>query len=69
MVSRISLTKGEGGGGRLFRWRSDKTSNLYGGSGKPQNAVDLFSQEDIDGGLIGGASLDEDDFVSIINSF
>ena len=48
---------------------SDKTSILYGGSCKPQNAVDLFSQEDIDGGLIGGASLNEDDFVSIINSF
>ena len=45
------------------------TSILYGGSCKPVNAKDLFSKPDIDGGLIGGASLTSDDFVSIINSF
>jgi len=38
---------------------------LYGGSVKPDNAVDLFSMPDIDGGLIGGASLKADDFLAI----
>ena len=38
---------------------------LYGGSVKPDNAVMLFSQQDIDGGLIGGASLKSEDFVAI----
>ncbi len=51
-------------GGRV----SQEISILYGGSCNPSNAVELFSQEDIDGGLIGGASLDADDFVSIINA-
>ena len=38
---------------------------LYGGSVKPQNAKELFSQADIDGGLIGGAALVADDFLAI----
>jgi triosephosphate isomerase len=38
---------------------------LYGGSVKPDNALALFSQPDIDGGLIGGASLKAADFVAI----
>jgi triosephosphate isomerase (TIM) len=38
---------------------------LYGGSVKPSNAAELFSQPDIDGGLIGGASLVADDFLAI----
>ena len=38
---------------------------LYGGSVKGANAAELFAMEDIDGGLIGGASLDADDFLSI----
>ena len=38
---------------------------LYGGSVKPVNAVDLFAQPDIDGGLIGGASLVAQDFLAI----
>lgn len=38
---------------------------LYGGSVKPQNAVELFQMPDIDGGLIGGASLVADDFLAI----
>ena len=42
---------------------------LYGGSVKPGNAKELFGQPDIDGGLIGGASLKANDFVDIINSF
>lgn len=44
-------------------------SILYGGSCNPKNAQGLFSQADIDGGLIGGASLQADDFVQIIDSF
>ena len=39
---------------------------LYGGSMKPANAQELLSQPDVDGGLIGGASLDAKSFVSII---
>ena len=38
---------------------------LYGGSVKPANAAELFSQPDIDGGLIGGASLVANDFLAI----
>ena len=38
----------------------------YGGSVKPDNAADLFSEDDIDGGLIGGASLVVDEFVAIL---
>jgi triosephosphate isomerase len=38
---------------------------LYGGSMKPGNAAELIAQPDIDGGLVGGASLDPDDFVAI----
>jgi len=38
---------------------------LYGGSVKPDNAAALFAQPDIDGGLIGGASLKAADFVAI----
>jgi triosephosphate isomerase len=45
------------------------TPILYGGSCKPSNARDLFSQPDIDGGLIGGASLTADDFLAIARSF
>ncbi|HON18988.1 MAG TPA: triose-phosphate isomerase [Salinivirgaceae bacterium] len=43
-----------------------KTTILYGGSCKPSNAEELFSQPDVDGGLIGGASLVSDDFVNIV---
>ena len=48
---------------------ADNLSILYGGSCKPSNSKELFSMEDIDGGLIGGASLDSKSFESIINSF
>jgi len=41
---------------------------LYGGSLKPNNSEEIFSKPDIDGGLIGGASLSFDDFYSIIRS-
>ncbi|MDR0668139.1 MAG: triose-phosphate isomerase [Prevotellaceae bacterium] len=42
---------------------------LYGGSCKPSNAGELFAQPDVDGGLIGGASLVADDFIAIANAF
>ncbi|MEM1041520.1 MAG: triose-phosphate isomerase [Bacteroidota bacterium] len=41
---------------------------LYGGSVKPGNAADLFAQPDIDGGLIGGASLDAESFAQIVEA-
>ncbi|MDE7074402.1 MAG: triose-phosphate isomerase [Odoribacter sp.] len=47
---------------------ADATSILYGGSCNAKNADELFSQPDVDGGLIGGASLKADDFLAIINA-
>ena len=40
----------------------------YGGSVKPDNATELFEQDNIDGGLIGGASLVADDFAAIVKA-
>ncbi|MEM6318108.1 MAG: triose-phosphate isomerase [Bacteroidota bacterium] len=48
---------------------ADETSILYGGSVKPANAKELFGQPDVDGGLVGGASLKSADFLQIIGSF
>jgi triosephosphate isomerase len=48
---------------------ASQTSILYGGSANPGNAKELFSKPDVDGGLIGGASLKSRDFVDIIKSF
>lgn len=48
---------------------SENVSILYGGSVKPSNAKEIFSKEDVDGGLIGGAALNADDFVALVNSF
>ncbi len=48
---------------------ADNTTILYGGSANPGNAKDLFSQKDIDGGLIGGASLKSRDFLDIVKVF
>ncbi|MGB0979327.1 MAG: triose-phosphate isomerase, partial [Croceimicrobium sp.] len=45
---------------------ADEVSILYGGSVKPDNARGLFGQPDIDGGLIGGASLDAESFTALI---
>jgi len=47
---------------------ADNISILYGGSVKGANAKEIFSQPDVDGGLVGGASLLADEFVTIINS-
>ncbi|MFD1768921.1 triose-phosphate isomerase [Sphingobacterium suaedae] len=48
---------------------ADNTTILYGGSANPGNAKELFSQPDIDGGLIGGASLKSRDFLDIVKVF
>jgi triosephosphate isomerase len=49
--------------------RAEDVVILYGGSCNPSNSVELFSMKDVDGGLIGGASLKEEDFCKIIDSF
>jgi triosephosphate isomerase (TIM) len=48
---------------------AENTSILYGGSCKPSNAKELFANPDVDGGLIGGASLNAADFMGIVNAF
>lgn len=48
---------------------ADDVSILYGGSVKPDNAKEIFSNPDVDGGLIGGAALNADDFLAIVNAF
>ena len=48
---------------------ADNTSILYGGSCKPGNAKELFAKPDVDGGLIGGAALDAESFMGIIEAF
>ena len=51
------------------RETADAVSILYGGSVKPNNAKEIFSKPDVDGGLIGGASLNAEDFFAIVNAF
>lgn len=48
---------------------ANEVSILYGGSVKPANAQEIFAKEDVDGGLIGGASLKAEDFLAIVHSF
>ncbi len=48
---------------------ADEVSILYGGSVKPDNAAEIFGQADVDGGLVGGASLNVESFMKIANSF
>lgn len=48
---------------------AEETSILYGGSCKPSNAPQLFAKPNVDGGLIGGASLKASDFMGIVNAF
>lgn len=55
--------------GKYGNTTANEISILYGGSCKPDNARDIFSKPDVDGGLIGGASLKPRDFVAIIQSF
>ena len=47
---------------------AEEVSILYGGSVKPDNAAEIFSKKDVDGGLIGGASLKTSDFTAIIRA-
>jgi triosephosphate isomerase len=55
--------------GKFGKDVADGTSILYGGSCNAKNAAELFAQPDIDGGLIGGASLKVADFKAIIDAF
>ena len=48
---------------------AENTSILYGGSCKPTNAKALFAKPNVDGGLIGGASLDAESFMGIVTAF
>jgi len=48
---------------------ANSVSILYGGSVKPNNAKEIFSKPDVDGGLIGGAALNAEDFYAIVNAF
>lgn len=48
---------------------AENVSILYGGSVKPDNAAEIFGQTDVDGGLIGGASLQVEGFMQIVNAF
>ncbi|RMA57830.1 triose-phosphate isomerase [Ulvibacter antarcticus] len=48
---------------------AENVSILYGGSVKPNNAAEIFGKEDVDGGLIGGAALDAQSFMAIVNGF
>ena len=48
---------------------AENVTILYGGSVKPGNAKEIFGKPDVDGGLIGGASLKADDFFEIVNAF
>jgi triosephosphate isomerase len=55
--------------GQMFDTKlADEIRILYGGSVKPSNAAELMHQQDIDGLLVGGASLNADDFVAIIEA-
>jgi triosephosphate isomerase len=56
-------------GARYGLENANNTTLLYGGSCKPDNAAELFSQPDIDGGLIGGASLNARTFVDIVKVY
>lgn len=55
--------------GKYSQDMANSVSILYGGSCKPSNAKEIFSKPDVDGGLIGGAALNADDFFAIVNSF
>tara|TARA_R110001583_G_scaffold145096_1_gene297108 strand:+ start:45206 stop:45964 length:759 start_codon:yes stop_codon:yes gene_type:complete len=48
---------------------AENVSILYGGSVNPGNAKEIFSKEDVDGGLIGGAALNADNFIALVKSF
>jgi len=53
---------------KFSREIANSVSILYGGSVKPSNAVEIFNKKDVDGGLIGGAALNANDFIEIIKA-
>ena len=55
--------------GKYNQALAQNVSILYGGSVKPNNAKEIFSKPDVDGGLIGGAALNAEDFYAIVNGF
>ena len=55
--------------GKFGAEAAENVSILYGGSGKPSNAKEIFSKENVDGGLIGGAALKAADFKGIIDAW
>lgn len=55
--------------GKYNQELAQHVSILYGGSVKPNNAKEIFSKPDVDGGLIGGAALNAEDFYAIVNAF
>jgi len=52
----------------VYGGQSNQTRIIYGGSVKPSNASEIFGQEDVDGGLVGGASMDAASFAEIIKA-
>jgi triosephosphate isomerase (TIM) len=54
--------------GKYGKEIADETTILYGGSCKPSNAAEIFAMPDVDGGLIGGASLKKEDFCAIVEA-
>jgi triosephosphate isomerase len=54
--------------GKYGKEIADDLTILYGGSCKPSNAAEIFSKPDVDGGLIGGASLKKEDFSAIVEA-
>lgn len=54
--------------GKYGKEIADNLTILYGGSCKPSNAAEIFSKPDVDGGLIGGAALKNDDFTAIVEA-
>lgn len=63
-ISQIRGLLGELGGEEF----ADGVRILYGGSIKPSNAADIMAQDDVDGGLVGGASLEADSFVELVEA-
>jgi triosephosphate isomerase len=51
-----------------MNFQKNKIRILYGGSVKPNNAAEIFKLTNVDGALVGGASLSADDFISIIQA-
>ncbi len=54
--------------GVLAKGEAEKARILYGGSVKPSNAAEILALEDVDGALVGGASLKAADFLAIANA-